>query len=641
MNSSQLAVVGAVIAAAVAACIVVVVWTDAPDSRPEEEVGSDAAAAMRALVAPNDLAAATDEVICSRVEDIGEQLLERRERDEFEQLSDHLSGLTVELAADLAGLQPYLRYGDLFPLAAHFGMRLGPSYPLPELVAHSLPRSAEDALGRLIEAGEFAAVFDHPALQGARDATLDVADSAGDHRTTTVLGALLRHHGASADQWLPQMPDDWPIGIHDLAVAVVAGVPAAVFESLLDRGGGADTHWPDRFGGEVDLAQLAAYHMQPKLLQALVDRGLDLAARKQPLIDDIARQPEASEHEATVVAMLVAAGLKVRRPTTLDVLRDRHPQQAGLQLHPDVEAALDSPETTNLARSLAGARERWQTARQRLESWREQCRARQAADLLTLTAKRRHDSEKRRHDGDLHEALGRELREGVVALEGLLGTAGQRDDQLGDLVGRLWESAFERRWSDAIAAAEDVPEPMRKFTSRDLLSQALRVGAPMEVFEALLELNDGVLPADAILDLASRGWEGSAGVAEALLARGLDVHHVDRFGENAFSRVASLYVTGYAPFEGMASFLASQGVSPKPSPLGMDPLDKVLSDMMLNVEDSGLWLAQLLVDIGAPIEASHRELAQRIALLDPDGHARLVHSIPALGSSGDGTQSFR
>ena len=79
-------------------------------------------------------------------------------------------------------------------------------------------------------------------------------------------------------------------------------------------------------------------------------------------------------------------------------------------------------------------------------------------------------------------------------------------------------------------------------------------------------------------------------------------------------------------------------MSPKPSRRGTDPLDTVLSNMVeARVEDSGIWLARLLVDIGAPIEASHRELAQRIASLDPKGHAKLMSAIPSLGlpSNGD------
>lgn len=632
---SRLAALGAVVGAACLAYVVTLDSIDAPNRGPQGAAEPDVSA-VAALVASSGTAGAAgvaDAVTCSRVEDIGERLMAVREREEFRRLAGHMPGLlAVELAADMAGLDPHLRYGAS-PLAVRFGVEPWPSYPRPEPAAQPLSWSDQDELEQLVDDGLFSAVFEHPALEGRRDATLDSADSAGERRTTTALGALLQRHGAVADRWLPHVPDDWPVGLHDLAVAVEAGVAAVAFESLLDRRArGAAATWPDGFGGDINLAQLAAYHMQPKLLRVLMARGISPAG-EQPLLDDIARLPEASEHEAEVVGMLVAAGLKVRRPTTLRLLKTRHPHQSGLVLHPDAESALASPAVAELAQSLAGAMTRWQTERQQLESWRERCRAQLAAgglatdaaasgNQLTLNAKRRHDK-------DLREARDRQRQRARAALEGASGP-GHRDDALGDLVGRAYEGAVNRRWDEAIAAANNVPAPLREFVRRDLLSHALSVGASMEVFEALLGLNDGILPEDAILDLTSRGWKGSASVAEALLAHGLDVHHADRFGKNAFSQAAAIH--GYDAQ--MAKFLAAQGVSPKPSPRGMDPLDDILSAMVMwGVDEEGLWLARLLVDIGAPIEPSHLELTQRIALVAPGDHAKLVRAIPPLGLS--------
>ena len=71
-----------------------------------------------------------------------------------------------------------------------------------------------------------------------------------------------------------------------------------------------------------------------------------------------------------------------------------------------------------------------------------------------------------------------------------------------------------------------------------LLALSLRRGAPMDVLETLVQLNDGLLPEDAILSLSERGWAGAARAVEMLGPFGLDVHHVDEFGRNAFSKLA-------------------------------------------------------------------------------------------------------
>lgn len=641
---THLATIGAVVMAALAAYVIGGLGsTVAPDRNLDDVMASDFESDQPSLAAgvhPLEGASRTadvemDDVNCSRVEHIGDRLLVATERREFEQLSSHLPALAVELAADMAGLEPDLRFGHTLPLAARFGVRLPPRYPLPKLATQVLPWSVGDALGQLVDGGDFRAIFDHRALEGQRDATLAHEDSAGHRRTTTVLGAALQRHGATAHGWLPHVPDDWPIGAHDLAVAVEAGVAADVFESLLDRSAGAKLDWQDGFGHEVNLAQLAAYHMRPDLLRALMARGTSPAG-KQPLLDDIARLPDVSEHEADVVAILVESGLKIRRPTTLRVLEARYPHQSGLILHSDVAMAVADPKVAELARSLRGAKERWQEARERLEFWREHCHAQFAGDhagTRTRAGPSEHSTlaAKRRHDEDLREARDQKLEE-VRAKLMESQSAGTSEGAPGKLMERAYMAAMDGKWAEAMAAADELLMPFDEMVRRDLLSYALRTGASMEVFEALLAVNGDALPEDAILDLSSRGWPRSARIAEALLVHGLDVHHVDSFGKNAFSRVAAAYLQREsASYREMASFLAARGVSPKPSQRGMDPLDEVLSDMVtLGVDDSGLWLARLLVDIGAPIETSHLELTQRIALLGADGHLRLVQAIPAL-----------
>ena len=191
-----------------------------------------------------------------------------------------------------------------------------------------------------------------------------------------------------------------------------------------------------------------------------------------------------------------------------------------------------------------------------------------------------------------------------------------------------YESAIGGRWQEAIEAALDVDAVSRSHLLADLLSLSLRRGAPIEVIEELIGLNDGLLPEDAVLGLSERHWNGAAGVARELIPHGLDIHHVDGLGRNAFSSLARSYPVNME----MAAFLAAHSVSPKPSPRGKDPLDLILSRMvrMAGVGRTEFEFARLLVSIGAPIESSHRELAGRLAKIDPQDYRKLVSAIPQL-----------
>ena len=489
-------------------------------------------------------AAAPSDVNCSRIDDIGEKLLDARRRREFARIRTRSGGnlpvSAVEVAADRAGLDPDIRFGRVFL----DGPADRPLYPLPVLSAQPLSWLKQEALRKQIDSGALDTVFKDLPLAHQSATVTDYQDAAARYPTVTVLGAVIRGHGAVSDQWLDDVPDDWPVRVHDLAVAIEENVSATAFERLLDRKGGAAAEWPDDFTGrDVNLAQLAAFHRRPELLRMLIARDVDPVAGSPPLLDDIARLPERSQDEADVVDMLVAAGVTVRRPGMLGVLVALYPGQPGLALDPGAKAAMASAEVAELARRLGEAKDRWDVERDELEFWRARCgdgaastgrRAIASAapsDESGLTAKRQHDLARRlAHEQEVQEAA-------AASLVGA-GPPRQRDDHQRDLVTRAYESAVNGQWDEAVAIANGLHPPFSDFVNRDLLSHALEVGASMDSFEALLDLNDGILPDDAILDLCSRGWEGSADLAEALLVDGLDVHHVDRIGRNAFSSIA-------------------------------------------------------------------------------------------------------
>lgn len=183
---------------------------------------------------------------------------------------------------------------------------------------------------------------------------------------------------------------------------------------------------------------------------------------------------------------------------------------------------------------------------------------------LTLREKEAYDQWLQEQD----EAAFRTLIDGAPVPDEPLG-------QVSHVLRGGYESAIDGRWEEAIKAAREVPPVRRSYFLADLLSLSLH-GAPIEVIEELIGLNDGLLPEDAILGLSERYWDGAVGVARELIARGMDIHHVDSFGRNAFSSLARSYPVNLE----MAALLAEHSVSPKPSPRGKDPLDLILSRMV-------------------------------------------------------------
>lgn len=358
-------------------------------------------------------------------------------------------------------------------------------------------------------------------------------------------------------------------------------------------------------------------------------RGANAGSHRQSVLDDILLG-STSDHELheveDVVRQLVAAGLKPRRPSALSVLEARYPDLAGVGLGMDTTAALASGAVTEAAERLVDIRSKWEAKLDALYRGEEHCNPTPIADAtfgwpdsatLTLGDKEAYDQWLQEQDEE--------------AFRTLLDTAPGRDGPPGQVSRVLqvgYESAIGGRWKEAIEAAWDVDPVRRSYFLADLLSLSLRRGAPIEVIEELIGLNNGLLPEDAALSLSERYWDGAVGVARVLIPRGLDMHHVDRFGRNAFSSLARSYPVNLE----MAALLAAHSVSPKPSPRGADPLDLILSRMvrMAGVGRTEFEFARLLVSIGAPIEPSHRELAARLALVDPQDYRKLVNAIPEL-----------
>ena len=542
--------------------------------------------------------------------------------------------LTLELAAESVGLHPEaVRFGRIWLVGAGLEAATSESpYPLPRLPRGGARRLIDEhEVGSVFDAGKVGQVFKR--FDRQRTVAIKSRDALGRRHDTSLLGEMIRRHGDNMMEWLPYVPDDWPIGVHELAVAIDSGVSAHDFEALLDLSGvdaaaGWRRHDPVR---QVNLAEVASFRGRPLILRVLVARGANPVSGQSVLDDVVVRSTSAPSADGfeNVVRQLVSAGARPRRPSTLAALDAQYPDLAGIGLHPDAAAALASGDVGRIVGRLAEIKLKWDVELEALHEKRRRCETtpypgnkvqRAESATLTLAGKRRHDRWlNEQHDAAVRAALPETPHERETSHP-------YREDS--EQIELGIKRAVDGRWDEAIALAEGMDPVFRAYYLESLLSLSLRRGAPMEVLETLVKLNAGLLPEDAILSLSERGWSGAPGVAEALGGFGLDVHHVDNFGRNAFSRLAESHPINLE----MAALLASYSVSPKPNTRGMDPLDLVLSRMVrrASVGESEFQFARLLIDMGAPVESSHRELASRLASLDAAGFRRLVDVIPDL-----------
>lgn len=633
---------------AVAAAVAVGVFSARPDEQLQLSVAGtvqgDLAQSTSKPVLAGQPRAEYDSAADVRVADCGEiddaaAVLLAQQRAELSDFHRSLKGtenrlLTLELAAESAGYDlEAVRFGRIWlvdPAVLEFA-RIRSPYPLAGL-PHARGRVPldeheavtlvdtllqEDGLERM---GQF------------RNVVVTSRDSLGTEHETSLLAMMIRQHAASMTAWLPDVPAEWPIGVHELAVAIDAGVSAHDFEALLDLSGvDPGTAWrrPDPIR-QINLAHVAAYHIRPAIVRTLLARGANPASDRQSVLDDILLRvptPDRDLHDVEeVVRQLVATGLKPRRPSALAVLEARYPDLAGIGLGADTTIALASGAVTDAAAQLTDIKSKWTAELHALHSRGEHCPPTLAPDptsewsgSITVTLR-----EKVAYDQWLQH------KDKAAFMESPNPPPGRDDpfDRVSQALRDGYDSAIEGRWEEAIDAAWDVDPADRSYFLADLLTLSLRRGAPIEVIGKLISLNDGLLPEDAVLGLSARYWGGAVSVAKELIPHGLDIHHVDSFGHNAFSSLARSYPVNLE----MAAFLAAHSVSPKPSPRGKDPLDLILSRMvrMAGVGRTEFEFARLLVSIGAPIESSHRELAGRLALVDPQDYRKLVNAIPEL-----------
>jgi hypothetical protein len=146
---------------------------------------------------------------------------------------------------------------------------------------------------------------------------------------------------------------------------------------------------------------------------------------------------------------------------------------------------------------------------------------------------------------------------------------------------------------------------------------ALTNEVPPEIIKELLHL--GANFDENSISLAAKSLE----YVDALTELGLDIHQVSFFGKNAVS--SAINNDSAESF----NYFVEQGVSIKPSPYGLDPLDDAIAYAVLNSGDT--YFAKKLIALGAPIEHSHKEaLKEQQTAENSDIYVKLINDLPEL-----------
>ena len=558
-------------------------------------------------------------------------MAEQRRRHIENFLEGQGSPLEQALAADIAG---YRRESELPEVAAvsvaavtgGMPFRLFWTYAPPgPLAEHDLTLEEQRRVTKRINDAGVEGLFalDPPAV--LRGGWVD----------TTLVGHLIREHGEALFAALPAAGGVLSVGLHELAIAIQQGVALPNFVALVDI---ANVDLSETWRNGANLAKMAAIHGRPDILRYLTSNGVAPTTsrawrRPASVFDDIALLPERSNKAvlADVVEQLIAAGDRPYLPSTLATFNDWLPDVSMPALHPDAAAALRSPLVTEAARTVAAMDAEWTAKVDDATFLEQRCEEQLAA--AEPTAEMFHGTDlasKQRHGEVLEMRRERWLEELKEMADAARGDAGVENDAAheADIRALMFEAATEGRWQEALAFADQLGENGHFI----LLSIALS-DAPVGVLRALAGRN-GALPAleDAITNIGFTSREDVVDAIKVLMPFGLDIHHVDRVGRNAFHTLAMWGLQEESRWK-LAEYLANRSVSVKPSAMGLDPLDVVLTRLLEMPHwdrEARIRFARFLIDHGAPLESSHFELAGSLSQASEPTYRALVSEVPEL-----------
>ena len=445
-----------------------------------------------------------------------------------------------------------------------------------------------------------------------------------------------------------------------LVEAIEQGATLSAFEALLDSTGvDVRSTWLSFFPFRLNLAIVAVANVRPAILRLLIERGVDPTHESLSALDAIADalnrdvfslpEPQLSVALSDIVSQLVSVGDRAYRPSAGTTIQRALPGVGEIPLHADVERAVTNPRVIEASQALASLGAEWNARIDigtRIES---ECIGK-ATDAESMEA--RHSLAAKMQ---FEEAFERQQQQFLEQIRGQSERLGEMlfvppEDLAAAMSGLepLLEARQESRWEEVVELM-DVTHPVVRNMAAHFLSEALEEGATTEVIEALIEHNHGSLPSDAILNLVEYRTDGSVDIARYLEQHhGLDVHFVDEDGRNAFSVLVpggpyeefyelssndqSLLASANPDTLEWAYFLADREVSLKPYRWGLDPLDRLLKEMvdLTIVAPVAIGYVRFLIDEGAPVELSHLELADRLYEESPVAYRALIEWVPEL-----------
>lgn len=190
-----------------------------------------------------------------------------------------------------------------------------------------------------------------------------------------------------------------------------------------------------------------------------------------------------------------------------------------------------------------------------------------------------------------------------------------QDKQNVELTQQMMSAASVQNWQEALDSAQELSDSEEAIDEEIfdvLIIQALSQNAPIEVFEQLFA-KGAKLPDSASHILAIYNH---LDLMKKLLAMDLDLHSVDQYGKNALS-----YSIEAAQGKEMFNFLLQQGVSFKATDHQLDALDLALAKCEFS--SLGIEYALTLIEMGAPIENSHRQGLTLLSYSNPEHFMKL------------------
>ena len=553
------------------------------------------------------------------------------------------------LIADLAGMPPFAERDDLGR------SRLQRLLPWPADGSLTLPQRQrlEAALAAPTLDDFIAMAQEAPADMQRTSANFDWAER-GLLRSALVHAMRTR----AGEFWsrVREIPRG-AFGLHELAAAIAQGVDVQDFVDVLDWSGvdpagtwrawGLSDGLSDEPGREYNLAGVAAAYVRPRILSALIARGVEPPDVLPSVLDELAlalptTRPE-PEALRDVTLQLAADGEQPFLPSTAERLAGVAPDLLALPLHPDSVAAAASLDVRDNARRLTGVLEGARAASAEAGRIRAECRD---AWLAAGTAEPQETSSHgpvlavKMAQQEALEARAHLLEEEQAAL--MLRLPDEMTPALAKAI-EAFVGALELEDWDGIPGLYDDVLRLTSESMAALLSEVLVTGAVVEGMpgSALRELTrrTGGMPANIIMHLVV--WDLDRQAITDLEDFGLDLRFADADGRNAINRVVDLYRERPSRDEDEAQqaldwldYLTSRSVSPSAG-AGLDPLDTVLFAVLdaptPKRVPSAILLARALIDAGAEVQLSHQEIAARIRAMAPEAYAELVAAIPQLG----------